>query len=386
MTKPQMPYLSDPEERARRYAALRAAMAESGLDALVIAGRGDDFVRGRIEYVSDVVQTAGYGYVVLPASGPATYVGDPLWGSRRVALAGWITELRVSHHPGQEVGTVLADLGLSQGRIGLVGSNDAAAVGHVRELEATVPQAAIVDATDLFDDIRVVKSAAEIEKVRETSTVITRVFDALTAEMRPGVLDLDILAEAHRLARQFGCVSGIALISLPPHNVGFLAGTGATVKPTDTISIDLEWGGPSGYWLEHRRNWCLGTPSDELKRFWEVAVDCFFACLEVMRPGASSSDIVAARDRAVQKHGYHAAPGPGYTAHGLGLDCLEPPWVPGKDRILQSGMVLSLHPHFRCNSPEEEARVGGIGLADNVLITETGAEFLTEPTPKLICL
>lgn len=385
MTAPHQPYLSDPEERARRYAALRAAMGEAGLDALVIAGRGDDFLRGRLQYVADVVQTAGYGYVVLPANGAASYVGDPLWGSRRVALAGWITELRVTHQPGKEVGGILTDLGLAHGRIGLVGSNDAAAVGHVRELEATVPHATVLDATDLFDDVRAVKSAAEIGRVRETSTVLNRVFAALTAEMRPGVLDLDVLADAHRLARQFGCVAGIALMSLPPHDVGFLAGTGATIQRTDTISIDLEWGGPSGYWLEHRRNWCFGTPSDELKRVWEARLHCHFSCVEAIRPGASSYDIIAARDAALKKYGYRPSPG-GYTAHGLGLDSLEPPWVPGKDRILVPGMVLSLHPGLRSDSAEEQARVGGIGIADNILVTDTGAECLTEPNPTLICL
>jgi Xaa-Pro aminopeptidase len=387
VTKPQLPHVSDPEERARRYAALRAAMAEAGLDALVVAGRGDDFVRGRVQYVADVPLMAGHGYVVLPASGQASYVGDPLWGTRRVALCGWVTELRVSHHPGTEVGAILEDLGLARGRIGLVGTNDAAAAGHVRDLEAAVPHATIVDATDLFDGVRVVKSAAELERVRQTSTVITRVYDALTAEMRPGALDLDVLAEAHRLARQYGCVSGIALISLTPHDVGgFLAGTGATIQRGDTISVDLEWAGPSGYWLEHRRNWCFGTPSDECKRFWDATVDCFFACMDAIRPGASSYDIIAARDAAAQKHGYHASPGPGYTAHGLGLDCLEPPYVPGRDRTLQPGMVLSLHPHFRAATPGEESRVGGIGLADNILVTETGAEALTEPKPTLISL
>lgn len=385
MTGPQLMYLSDPEERARRYAALRTEMEHAGLDALVVAGRGDDFLRGRLQYVSDAVQTAGYGYVVLPASGPASYVGDPLWGARRVALSGWITELRVSHNPGKEVAAILLDLGLSHGRIGLVGSDDAAAVGHVRELEATVPHATVVDATDLFDDVRAVKSAAEIERVRETSTVIGKVFAALTAEIRPGVLDLDVLAEAHRLVRLFGCVSGIALISLPPHDVGFLAGTGETIKQSDTISIDLEWGGPSGYWLEHRRNWCFGPPSDELKRVWEARLHCFHACVEAARPGASSYDIIAARDAALKQDGYHPSPG-GYTAHGLGLDSLEPPWVPGKDRILKPGMVLSLHPSMRSDDPGELARVGGMGIADSILITETGAECLTEPEPTLICL
>ena len=95
-------HLSSAAERARRYETLRAAMGEAGLDALVIAGRGNEFLRGRLQYASDIFQWAGYGYVVLPASGDAAYVGDPLWGLGRATAAGWIDDLRLSLTPGSE--------------------------------------------------------------------------------------------------------------------------------------------------------------------------------------------------------------------------------------------------------------------------------------------
>jgi Xaa-Pro dipeptidase len=385
MTDSTLTHISSPAERERRYSALRAAMAEAGLDALLIAGRGDEFLRGRIQYVSDAMQWAGYGYVVLPASGEASYIGDPLWGTGRVVAAQWITNVQLTHTPGADAAGILCDHGLASGRIGLVGGNDAAPAGHVRELERALPKATIEDATDLFDDVRVIKSAEEIANLRQTSSILDRVFAALRAELRPGVLDRDVLAEAHRVARQFGCVDGIAIMGRAPHE-GFTPGAGTPLRADDTIVIDLEWGGPSGYWLEHRRNFCFGRPSDALKRFWEVRLDCYRACVEAIRPGAASTDILTARDAALARHGYPPAIGLRYTAHGLGLDSLEPPWVPGKNRILEPGMMLSLHPDILIEDAAERAALGGISIADNVLVTETGAECMTEPEPALIPL
>jgi Xaa-Pro aminopeptidase len=360
-------------------------MTQAGLDAIVIAGRGDEFLRGRVQYVSDILQWAGYGYVVLTAAGGFAYVGDPLWGLGRAQLAGWVSDLRLSEDPGSEVARVLADLGAQRGRVGLVGAADAAPAAHVRALERALPGAEIVEATDLFDDVRAIKSAEEIAHLRETSAILRRVYAALAAELRPGVAERDALAEAHRLARQFGCVDGIALMARPPFEI-FGAGSEVPIQPDDIIVIDLEWGGPSGYWLELRRCFSFGPPDDRARRFWEMRTACFDARVDAIRPGAQSTDILRARDRVLSEHGYRPPDGLRYSAHGIGVDSLEPPWVPGRDRVLAPGMVLSLHPDCLIEDEGERRLLGGISIADNVLVTETGAERLTDPTIDWVTL
>lgn len=53
MTDRSLTYLTSPAERARRHAVMRDAMGRAGIDALVIWSRGDEFLRGRVQYVSD---------------------------------------------------------------------------------------------------------------------------------------------------------------------------------------------------------------------------------------------------------------------------------------------------------------------------------------------
>jgi Xaa-Pro aminopeptidase len=371
-------FLTSEAERQRRHAALRAAMADAGMDALVIWSRGDEFLRGRVQYVSDIFQWAGWGIVVLPAEGGGTFIGDPLWGIARAEAVEWLLDIRQSADPGSEVASILRDRDLGAATVGLVGLDEAAPAAHVRQLERAAAEASFVDAGRLFDDVRAIKSDDEIAKLRETSTILLAVFDALAAEIRPGVPERDVTAEGHRLCRQFGCLDGIVQIARPPFAF-FSHGSPAPIDRDDVVVIDLEWGGPSGYWLELRRCFSFGPPSDVVRRFWDVRVESFDACVAALEPGAHSDDVLAARDAVYTAHEMPLPTAPRYTLHGIGIDSLEPPWAPGNDRVLAPGMVVSLHPDIVVADPAESAQVGGISISDNILVTRNGPERLTDP-------
>ena len=340
-------------------------------------------MRGRIQYVSDIYLWGGWGYVVLDPGGDATFLADPLAGFMG-REAGWVTDVRLTQEPGREAASFLSDHGKSGARIGVVGLADIVAAAHVGQFERALPQATFVDATDLFDDVRAIKSAEEIANLEQTSAILRDVFDALQAEIRPGVDERDMLAEAHRLCRQFGCFDGIAMAGRPPVQ-GFGPGIGGVLRAGDVIVVDLEWGGPSGYWLELRRCFSLGPPRGEVLEYWETRVETFEACVAAMVPGASSEDILAARDRTDAKYGRSAGNDVRYSAHGIGIDSLEPPWVPGKERVLREGMVLSLHP----NVVVEESLaplVGAVSVGDNVLVTADGGRRMTYEREEWIVL
>jgi len=264
----------------------------------------------------------------------------------------------------------------ASGTIGVAGLADIVSAAHADGLRRALPQATLADATDVFDDVRAIKSQEELANLEQTSAILATVFTALEAELRPGAREVDVLAEAHRLCRQLGCVEGIAMMGRAPAP-GFGHGTPDPLVRSDIICIDLEWGGPTGYWLELRRNYSFGPPPDRVRRLFEARVETFEACMEAIRPGASSEDVLAARDRVYAKHGLTAgAHDVRYSAHGIGIDSLEPPWVPGKERVLRPGMMLSLHPNAVLDDETLRA-CGGISVGDNVLVTENGARRMT---------
>lgn len=376
MTESVITHITSAAERRRRHAALREAMREAGLEALVIWSRGDEFLRGRVQYVSDIFQWAGWGIVVLPLDGEPAFVGDPLWSTARAEAVEWLGDIRQSGEPGPEVAKILADRD-AVSSVGLVGLADAAPAAHVRSLEQAAPGTSFVDAGALFDDVRAIKSDEEIENLRETSRILLEVFDALAAEIRPGVPEWDITGEAHRLCRQFGCVEGIVQLGRPPFRY-FSHGSSARLEREDVVVIDLEWGGPSGYWLELRRCFSFGRPSEAVRRFWDVRVESYDATVDAIRPGIQAVDVLAARDAVYERHGFPIPTAPRYTIHGIGIDSLEPPWAPGNDRTLREGMVLSVHPDIVVSDPQLRAQVGGITISDNILVTAGGRERMTD--------
>jgi Xaa-Pro aminopeptidase len=369
--------LTSAAERDRRLAGLRAAMGGTGLTALVVCGRGDEFMRGRVQYVSDIFQWAGWGIVVLPLHGDAAFIADPLWGLGRARLVDWHSDLRSSQSPGDEIADVLADRGAATGDVGVVGLADITPAAHFASMQRALPKARFRDATDLFDDVRAVKSREELDNLAETSAILRTVYRSLEAQLRPGVTHRDAMAEAHRLVRQYGCLDGIAQMATRPFTA-LMFSSAKTLSRGDVIAIDLEWGGPSGYWVELRRNYSLGPAPDDVRRYWDTRVESFAACVASMKAGNSSAEILAARDRVYRKHGQDGRGLLSYTAHGIGVDSLEPPWVPGKERMLAENMVVSLHPSIQFTDPAERAAFGGIAVADNVRVTASGGVRMTD--------
>ena len=385
MTHVPVSHITSDAERARRYAALREVMAGAGHDAWVICSRGDEFVRGRVQYVSDIFQWAGRGFVVFPSSGEAVFVVDPLWGTGYAMQGRWLTNYRQPNNAGAEIGAILSDLGVANGTVGVVGLADITAVADYNDMRNALPNATWQDATDLFDDVRMIKSQEEIDATYETGKIVRQVFRGIEAEIRPGVQELDVLSEAHRLARQLGCMEGIALMGRAPFNC-FGPGTRGVIEPDDIMVFDLEWGGPSGYWVEVRRVYSFKPPTPAQRAFWEMRVESFDACVQAMKAGESSDTVLDARDRVYDAYGYSAMGANSYTAHGIGVDSLEPPWVPGKERTMEENMIINLHPSVGFEDPELGAALGGISIADNVLVTADGPVRMVDQVDEWIVL
>lgn len=384
MSNSTVTHVSSPEERERRYAGLRALMEQQGLSSLIVCGRGDEFVRGRIQYVSDIFQWAGRGFIVLPLDADPVFLVDPLWGTGYASQSGWISDLRMPSWAGTEIGKIIADLGATREAHGIVGM-DILSVNDHEMIKAALPDARLVDATDLFDDFRSIKSQEELDSLYETSAILRRVFEALNAEIRPGVQHRTVMAHAHRLARQYGCMDGIAIMGAAPFR-SFFPESDRVIEKGDIMVIDLEWGGPSNYWAEVRRCYSFGPPPDEVKHFWDIRVETFAACAGAMKAGNLSTEIQAARDRVYAKHGLTGEGLLAYTAHGIGVDSLEPPWVPGKDRILRENMVINLHPTHRFVDPAKALAMGSISIADNVLVGKNGGTRMTDQVDAWVVL
>ncbi|CAN0378478.1 unnamed protein product, partial [Ectocarpus sp. 4 AP-2014] len=106
------------------------------------------------------------------------------------------------------------------------------------------------------------------------------------------------------------------------------------------------------------------------------------AAFDAARPGVPCGAIDDAARAVFQRCGL----GPGYqtpgcphrTGHGLGMDIHERPYLfGGNATLLEAGMIASIEPTLVAYGEM------GIRLEDHFLVTDDGAEWLTEPSESI---
>jgi Xaa-Pro dipeptidase len=355
---------------------LNRLMEEAGLQ-LVLA-----CTRHNVRYL-----TGGYAYHFLsraPRFGRSQYlpfVGLPRGRFDEAFYVGRVDErsqietegLWISHRIATPVGTVNAAegvipaarrLGITEGTIGVEMSflpGDA-----LLTLQHGLPQVTFVDATPVLEELRAVKTPAEVAHLR---TVYDRVAEAIQAAFAAGRPGLTTAAIARRVEQEM--VQG---------NVAFLfaftcAGPGTLRVPSSVpwesgCVLHIDAGGEEGdYLADICRMGCLGEPSS-------LARDLHAACIEVqgrvrkmVRAGLPCRELLIEGERAVREHRFSSYGR--FVAHGIGMVSHEQPLVsPTNSRPLEAGMVLSIETDFI--HPE----VGHVKIEDAVAVTDQGCEGL----------
>ncbi|BCP54008.1 aminopeptidase P family protein [Kaistia sp. 32K] len=368
--------LTSDEERSRRLAELRAMMTSNALEAIVISGKSDLRFRGRVLYTSDVFQFTADSFVVITHSGAPIFITTPVVGLGQARRTNWAEQFHVSAQPGHVIGEILGKENILSGKVGVVGLSDAISAIHMKEMTESAPASIeFVDATDEFEHVRRVKSPEELANLQHISAVFRKIFQAMEAEIRPGVQESDIAGAAARLAKLHGCRDvKVAMATTPFNAVSY--GSNRRIERDDAFMLWIESPGPSGYWLELRRSYCFGAPSAEIVEFWAMLDQVWATALEAMRPGVTGAEVFASIEPLLSAYGCRLSPS-NYSLHGIGADAIEGMCYPGNDKPLLEGEVVSFHPSLVFDDAKKAERISFLGMTDNVLITPEGGLRLT---------
>jgi Xaa-Pro dipeptidase len=327
------------EEIERRYRLVREAASRDGLDAVVVCGNEYTGFEGAVTYLSGFVIVHRYAYVLLPVDGDpaivfpseARYVGEH--------ATTWIDRQEFVDRPG----AWLADR-VRGGRVGVYGMDY---VMSVRDYAALGGAAELVAWDVAFDHARMVKSELELASVRESVRINTEGFWTFLEHFEPGKTERDVLAPCEEYFVSQGCgrwtmdmvLDGPNGAALPEFKI---AGT-RRFEPTDCVLPSLEVAGPGGHWVEVSRAICPGVPSDDTKRMLEAYDEYYEAARPALRAGGSAREAHRAVAKGFLDRGFHLGH---VTGHSIGMTMIEFPKVGEHDDTeLQSGMVLSMHPH-----------------------------------------
>jgi Xaa-Pro aminopeptidase len=377
-------------ERDRRWQAVRARMAEQGIDVIVTpqnTGHSMDF-QANTRWLTHCggggdADLAG----IFPSSGDVTVVATTA-KFRWPPVQNWVADVREAR---RNYGRVIAErlLELKPSRIGIAGLGGGTRTpegtilhGTYLQIERACPNAAIVDATDLLAEIRYVKSDEEIAFLAKSKQLIDRATEAQIAATRPGRSDWEVWAETQAAMLRGGSEMPVHCnwISGPRPQRTLTRPSHRILQQGDITLNELEssWG---GYRAQGVVPVSVGQPDPVYPELMKVQAVLFEYMLERLRPGVTVGELQARCRELCAQTAPASGPAAGATGvltmHGRGAGD-DGPIVTGSASDpkqlavqMQERMVFILKPQVHTAADDYN-----INWGDTVVVTGEGGRRL----------
>ncbi|HAP32119.1 MAG TPA: aminopeptidase P family protein [Firmicutes bacterium] len=388
----QITPLLELQERLKR---LQAGLQAGDLDAVFIMENTDLF------YFAGSMQQ---GFFAVPAQGEPIYLVRRNYGRAREESA-WTGILPMGGF--QDLPAALAAHGYKGfKRVGL--EWDVLPVNIYRRLRKLFPGMEFADASILLREIRMLKSAYELDCFRRAGAFALAVNRQIPALLQSGKAELFLSAEIENLHRRGGhqgvlrmrafnaemffghvyagengalhtfvdsCTGGSGVTTACPQGAGW-----KTLAPHEPIGVDYA-AICEGYIVDHTRVFSIGSLPPELQRAYAAAVEIQDEIIKKALPGASCAElyclaVAMAAEMGLEENfmGYGREQVK-FIGHGIGLEIDELPVLgQASPFTLTEGMVIALEPKFIFPGK------GMVGLENAWHVTTGGPEKLS-PIP-----
>ncbi|MBA4373228.1 MAG: aminopeptidase P family protein [Thermodesulfovibrio sp.] len=271
----------------------------------------------------------------------------------------------------------------------------------------------LVDLSDINRRMRSVKSAWEIDQMRESGRRLSEVFRLVPSFLKRGMRERDLAAEIEfRLRSKWSEgslrmrafnqeITGLAVAgeraAAPGCFDGPVTGRGLSNSspygPSDALILEdspilIDYPGIfNGYIVDMSRIFIFGKLEPAMRRAFEVSLEIQSWLMDSIRPGAICEDLfwgaAGIAEGAGLKENFMGYPGEQarFVGHGVGLELDELPVLAQKFRTpLQEGQTIAIEPKFIFPGR------GAVGIENTVAVTQSGCEKLTDLPDELVCL
>jgi Xaa-Pro aminopeptidase len=382
-------YLLSIHELDRRWKAVRERMANKGIDYLVFQSQ-QRFAGGYFRWFTDIPGTNFPISAVFPLDDNMTIIAHgsaaPVAPSNppRWALRGVKERINVPALPNvwwedawdaeKVVEVIMRKKPKAVGIVGLGNMSGALHSNLVKGLQGVN----VVNASDLVDSVRMVKSEEELKFLRDAAYLHEIGYAIAKEVIEPGVTAGEALEEIrHALVLEGSEEQQISLTFGPPdaapysqHNWGNTS-VRRPFQKGDVVNLLIEASAAGGYFYDLRRFLCIGSVPRELREAHAVALEARAIMAQNLKPGATPAVALEASDAFLKAKGY--PPETRMAGHGQGLDIGERP-IMRRDEpaVMEQGMLVSVH-------PTAKAKHMAVCIADNFVITDAGAVPLYKP-------
>jgi Xaa-Pro aminopeptidase len=350
-------------ELERRWTAVRAAMPEKKLDALIVQGANSlAGTGGYFRWFTGVSMQGSYpGTIIFPRDGLMTLVShgpiggernlngnDPLWrGVGKVLSTASFPAIDycIPYDP-ELIAREIRAAGYRT--VGIVAWNNML-FGFGDTLRRLLDGVTLIDATRLVDPLKAHKSEEEINLIRMAGEMQDQILAKVKDQIKSGKHDYELFAYGHYVGNLLGSETGYMLgSSAPPGQPTHIRPRrehGRQMKDGDVIYYQCENTGPGGMMTHVGRYYVLGKAPQELVDAFGIICEAQDNTVKMLQPGADPREIFAAHNAWMEKRGMHKEPR--LHCHGQGYDVVERPLIRhDEDMKLAPSMNIGLHPTF----------------------------------------
>ncbi len=200
-----------------------------------------------------------------------------------------------------------------------------------------------------------IKSAREIELMREAGKILAKVHEQLGKVVKVGITTKEIDRIGEELIRGYGCIPSFlnyegypasVCVSVNDEVVHGIPSKHRRIQDGDIVSLDIGviW---KGYQSDAARTHMVGNVTSQARKLVEVTRQSFFEGIKFAKPGNHLNDISSTIQRYVESYGFGVVRD--LVGHGIGTEMHEEPEVPNFSQRrrgvrLRPGMTLAIEP------------------------------------------
>jgi Xaa-Pro dipeptidase len=242
-------------------------------------------------------------------------------------------------------------------------------------IKAGAPEAEYPDASEALTTLRLKKDKQEIDAMRRAVKIAQDALEATIPLIKIGMTERELSSELIIHLFKHGSDSEIPfapIVSAGPNSANPHASpTERKLQAGDMLVVD--WGAAyNGYISDLTRTFAIGDVDDECKKIHKIVQEANAAGRAAGGPGVPCANVDIATRDVIEKAGYgkyftHR------TGHGIGMEGHEDPYMRSDNmQLLEPGMAYTVEPGIYLPNRN------GVRVEDNVVVTETGVEILSD--------
>ena len=242
-------------------------------------------------------------------------------------------------------------------------------------VKAGAPEADYPDASDLLAALRIKKDKAEVDAMRQAVKIAQDALKDTIPLIQIGMTERELASELVMQLLKHGSDSEMPfapIVSCGPNSANPHASpTERRLQAGDLLVVD--WGAAhEGYISDLTRTFAVGEVDDECNKIHKIVQEANAAGRAAAKPDVPCANVDKAARDVIEKAGYgkyftHR------TGHGIGMEGHEDPYMRGDNmQLLEPGMAFTVEPGIYLTDRN------GVRIEDNVVITETGADVLSD--------